>query len=147
MKRNPSRPPLVRGGEDAKLLDINFIPYDRALVSRARELRLNQTSAEKVFWRYLINRRTINYKFTRQKPIDNFIVDFYCSELLLAIEIDGGIHLAYKTRDQERTDLLNYKYNLLIVRYLNDDVLNNPKNVIDDLEKIIQTRKLISFSP
>jgi very-short-patch-repair endonuclease len=145
MRRNPSQPPLVRGGENAKLFDIDFIPYNKVLVSRARELRSNQTFAEKIFWKALINRKTINYKFTRQKPVDNFIVDFYCSKLLLAVEIDGRIHLVSEVRDQERTDILNCKYGILVVRYSNDDVLNNSKKIIDNLEKIIQSRKFFLF--
>jgi very-short-patch-repair endonuclease len=144
-KNNPSQPPLVRGGGNAKLYDINFIPYDKNLVSRARELRSEQTPAEKIFWKALINRKTISYKFTRQKPIDNFIVDFYCSELLLAVEIDGEIHSFSKIRDQERDDILRGKYNILVVRYSNDNIINNIEKVIHDLEKIIQSRG--SFPP
>ncbi len=146
MRNKPlPNPPLVRGGENAKLLDIKFIPYNKELVSRARELRLNQTPAENIFWKTLINNKNIAYKFTRQKPIDNFIVDFYCSELLLAVEIDGKIHLSSKTRDQERTDILKYKYGILLIRYSNKDILDNPEKIINNLEKIIASRK--SFPP
>jgi very-short-patch-repair endonuclease len=145
MKNNPSQPPLVRGGEDPKLLGLKFIPYDKELVSRARELRLKQTTAEIVFWKTLLGRKTISYKFTRQKPLDTFIVDFYCSRLLLAVEIDGEIHLATEKRDQERSDMLSYKYGILVIRYSNDDVLKNPSHVIDNLENIIHSRE--SFPP
>ena len=145
MNRNPSQPPLVRGGENPKRLDLKFIPYNKELVSRARELRLNQTPAERVFWETLLNKKTIEYKFTRQKPIDNFIADFYCSKLLLAVEIDGQIHLATENRDQERTDILCLKYGILVVRYSNDEVLRDPNGVINNLEKIIHARE--SFPP
>jgi very-short-patch-repair endonuclease len=144
-KENPSQPPLVRGGENTKLLDLKYIPYNKELVSRARELRLKQTPTEIVFWKTLLSKKTINYKFTRQKPIDNFIVDFYCSKLLLAVEIDGEIHLTAEKRDQERTDMLCLKYGIQVVRYSNDDVLMDSTAVIDNLEKIIHTRE--SFPP
>jgi len=140
MRRNPSQPPLVRGGENAKLFDIKYIPYDKKLVSRARELRLTQTPAEIIFWKCLINNKEINYKFTRQKPIDNFIVDFYCSKLLLVVEIDGEIHYLSKIRDQERDRILQEKYNILIVRYSNEQVINNMINVFNDLISKIKSR-------
>ena len=147
MRKPLPNPPLVRGGENTKLLDIKYIPYNRGLIYRARELRLKQTPAEIVFWNNLISRKTIIHKFTRQKPLDNFIADFYCSELLLAVEIDGGIHIASGIRDQERTDILSNKYGILVARYSNDDVLDNPKKVIDNLEIIIYSRKSFSFPP
>ncbi|MFA7252622.1 MAG: hypothetical protein WC027_02090 [Candidatus Paceibacterota bacterium] len=55
LKTNPSQPPLIRGGEDVRITDIKFIPYNKKLVSRARELRLEQTPAEKIFWKALVN--------------------------------------------------------------------------------------------
>ncbi len=140
MSRNPSQPPLLRGGENTKLFDSEFIPYDKKLVACARELRLNQTPAERVFWKTLLARKTIKYKFTRQKPIDNFIVDFYCSKLLLAVEIDGGIHQSVEKRDQERTDILSLRYGIQVVRYSNESVLADPNSVVDDLEKLIHSR-------
>ncbi len=81
---------------------LKFIPYDKKLVSRARELRAEATQAEERFWEILQNKKFLGLKFTRQKPINHFIVDFYCASLGLAIEIDGGIHLTQKIRDKER---------------------------------------------
>ena len=146
MRKPLPNPPFVRGGENAKLFEIKYIPYNRELVSLARELRVNQTPAEMVFWKSLINNKAINYKFTRQKPLDNFIVDFYCSELLLAVEIDGKIHSFSKIRDQERDNILFEKYNLLVVRYSNEQVINDIKNVFDDLLSKIKSR-LSEFPP
>ncbi len=137
---NPSQPPLVRGGENVKFLEVKFIPYDKKLISRARELRLKQTFAEKIFWKSLLNNKVIKFKFTRQKPIDNFIVDFYCSELLLAVEIDGEIHSFSKICDQERDDILRERYNLLVVRYSNEQVMNDIKNVFANLISKIKSR-------
>ncbi|OIO29703.1 endonuclease [Candidatus Nomurabacteria bacterium CG_4_10_14_0_2_um_filter_30_12] len=115
-----------------------FIPYDKELVYRARELRKSETEAERLFWsKILKNKKLIDLKFTRQKPIGNFIVDFYCAKLKLAIEIDGEIHKFQKTRDDERDNLLKQKFGLRILRYKNEDVLNNTKFILDDfIERI-----------
>src|SRR5680860_1794259 len=73
--------------------DKKFIPYKKSLTTKARENRKNPSKAEtKVWYEILQDKGFENYKFIRQKPLDNFIVDFYCSELLLAIEIDGDSH-------------------------------------------------------
>jgi len=111
-----------------------FIPYDKNLVSKARELRKSETEAEKKFWSEILkNKNLINFKFTRQKPIGNFIMDFYCAKLKLAIEIDGKIHKFQKIRDKERDNLLKRKFGVRIIRYKNEDVLNNTELVLDDL--------------
>lgn len=70
----------------------NFIHYNHNLKLLARNLRNNSTLSEVLLWKYLRQKQFLGYDFHRQKPIDNFIVDFYCSELKLAIEIDGNSH-------------------------------------------------------
>jgi len=77
-------------------------------------------------------RQFARYKFLRQKPIANFIVDFYCSELHLVIEIDGDTHGESITYDLERTKLLNAR-GLTVIRYTNEDILKNIAGVYDDL--------------
>ena len=119
--------------------NIPFIPYDKDLVSRARELRKETTGAENLFWnKVLKNKKFVNFKFTRQKPLDHFIVDFYCAKLSLVIEIDGEIHDFQKIRDRERDNILKQKFGLQIIRYTNKEVLTNTEKVIDDLTKKIQ---------
>src|SRR3989338_10940799 len=113
-----------------KFLNIPFIPYDKNLVSRARELRKETTEAEKLFWEKILeNKKLANFKFTRQKPLDHFIVDFYCSSLSLIIEIDGEVHDFQKERDRERDYLLEQKFGLKIIRYTN-------KKILDNIEKV-----------
>ncbi len=108
-----------------------FIPYDKNLVSKARELRKFETEAEKKFWSEILkNEKLTVFKFTRQKPVGNFIVDFYCAKLKLAIEIDGEIHKFQKIRDDERDNLLKQKFGIRIIRYKNEDVLNNTKFIL-----------------
>jgi len=116
--------------------DFKFIPYSKNLVSRARELRKEETSAERFFWNEVLkDKKLLGLKFTRQKPIDNFIVDFYCASLGVVIEIDGKIHFAQKSRDRERDEILKQKFGIKVVRYKNEDVLNNLEKVIEDLVK------------
>ncbi len=118
--------------------NIPFIPYDKNLVSRARELRKDITEAEKIFWdKVLKSKKLLNFKFTRQKPLDNFIVDFYCAKLRLVIEIDGEIHNFQKARDQERDNVLEEKFGLKIIRYKNEEVLNDTEKIIEDLVRRI----------
>jgi len=121
-----------------KFLNISYIPYDKNLVSRAKELRKEMTEAEKIFWdKILRDKKLINFKFTRQKPIDNFIVDFFCASLRLIIEIDGEIHSFQKGRDKERDAILKQKFGLKIIRYTNEKVLKNTEKVIEDLVRKI----------
>ncbi len=72
------------------------------------------------------------FKFLRQKPIDNFIVDFYCSELRLVIEIDGDSHAGAAEYDLARTHVLE-SFGLTVVRYSNCEVFNNIQGVYEDL--------------
>lgn len=121
-----------------KFLNIPYIPYDKNLVLRAKKLRKEETKAEKLFWNKILkNKKLLGFKFTRQKPLDNFIVDFYCASLKLVIEIDGEIHNFQKSRDKERDYKLQQKFGLKIIRYANKEVLNNAEKVTKDLvEKI-----------
>jgi very-short-patch-repair endonuclease len=65
---------------------------ERELIRRARELRSNMTRAEIILWSRLRSKKVNGYKFRRQQPIFDYIVDFYCNELKLIIEVDGEIH-------------------------------------------------------
>ena len=105
------------------------LPYNPELKERARELRSNPTPAERKLWYQFL--RNFNYPILRQKPIDFFIVDFYCAKLKLVIEVDGDTHytdvgLLY---DKRRTEILE-KYGLSVVRFSNNEVLNNFESVI-----------------
>ena len=119
-----------------------FIPYNRNLTKKARENRKNPTKAEKkIRYEVLKNKEFNSYKFIRQKPLDNFIVDFYCSELLFAIEIDGDSHLEQIDYDKSRTKKLN-QFGIKIVRYTNFEILDNIEGVYDDLKKRVEKRSV-----
>lgn len=98
--------------------------YNNKLKDRARELRREQTPAEKKLWYEYLKKS--KYRFLRQKPIGNFITDFYCPELKLVIEIDGDSHLnedAIKY-DAERTAYFE-GLEIQVMRITNDAVYNN----------------------
>ena len=78
------------------------------------------------------NKQLDNLKFTRQKPLDAYIVDFYCAELMVAIEIDGDTHADQEQYDKRRTETLN-KYGVEVIRFTNAEVLNNLEGVYQDL--------------
>jgi very-short-patch-repair endonuclease len=114
-----------------------YIPYKRKLTELARKNRNNPSPAEKKIWYEVLCRKQFEgYKFTRQKPIADFIVDFYCSKLQLVIEIDGDSHAESKEYDEVRTNVLN-QYGLRVLRYTNRDVMNNIEGVYRDLMRII----------
>ena len=92
------------------------------------------TSAEKKLWLLIRVRQLNGLKFRRQHGIDSYIVDFYCPEKRLVIEVDGDVH-AYEeqiVRDKGRKDYLK-ALGLQIVRYNNWDVLTNLEGVVEDL--------------
>ena len=97
MKRSLTHPHPLPGGEKEQLMKYkyNIIPYDPKLKERARYLRNHSTQTEIVLWKYLRNKQMLGYDFDRQKPIDRYIVDFYCKKLRFAMEIvtlKNGIH-------------------------------------------------------
>ena len=104
------------------------------LLEFAKTMRSNATDAEHLMWQILRAKRFMNLKFRRQYVIAPYIVDFYCHELGLVIELDGSQHgtddaIEY---DAERTKFLE-ALDLRVVRYWNDDVLNRTDMVLEDL--------------
>jgi len=115
----------------------NYLPYKRKLTQLARKNSNNPTPAEKKVWFEVLCRKQFEgYKFTRQKPLGDYIVDFYCSKLQLVIEIDGDSHAENEEYDQGRTNLLK-QYGLKVLRYTNRDVMNNIEGVYQDLMQIV----------
>lgn len=101
----------------------------------ARFMRKNPTKPEQVLWNALKNSQLKGYKFRRQHPLDQFIVDFYCHEAKLVVEVDGGYHETseQKEKDEGRTFELE-KFGIRTVRFSNDEVLNDLKSVLDCIE-------------
>ena len=127
--KSADAPPLRRGGWEG----LGFLPYDPKLTTLARANRKNPTPAEKKIWfEVLRHNQFAAYKFLRQKPIDRFIVDFYCSKLRWVIEIDGDSHAEDPIYDIERTQTLQ-QYGLMVIRYSNHEVMSKISGVYDDL--------------
>jgi very-short-patch-repair endonuclease len=96
-------------------------------------LRKNMTLAEKRMWYEVLRNKQVNgFRFLKQRPIDNYIVDFFCSELQLVIEIDGSSYVDREEYDIKRTEVLE-SYGLRIFRYSNEDVLTKIEIVKDHL--------------
>ncbi len=117
--------------------------YSLEILSKAKELRSNQTDAEGLLWHYLQNKQLDGHKFRRQQPIENYIIDFICLEKKLIVELDGSQHGEDSARkyDQKRTEFLE-KNGFKVLRFWNDEVF---KNISDVLENIYLN--LHSFDP
>ena len=102
------------------------------LTPNARNLRKNMTKQERKLWYRFLN--TLELRFRRQKVIGQYIVDFYCAEKKLAIELDGSQHFETKNieKDAERTKFLNDK-GIVVLRYTNLQVDKNFKSVCEDI--------------
>ncbi|HVK39976.1 MAG TPA: endonuclease domain-containing protein [Candidatus Kapabacteria bacterium] len=109
------------------------IPYWPALKERARALRTASTSTEIKLWLRLSGRQVRGCDFHRQKPLLRFIVDFYCCELMLAIEIDGLIHERQEERDAERQRLLE-RWGIRFLRFSAYDVEHHLDDVVKTIE-------------
>ena len=110
----------------------------------ARELRKNATPAEKLLWKYLDNKGMCGFKFRRQHPVDGFVLDFYCSEGRLAVEIDGDIHRFQKEQDRERQMIIESK-GIEFLRFTNEDVMDNTDDVLRTIKrKLMRQNKIIS---
>jgi very-short-patch-repair endonuclease len=111
------------------------------ILNYAREMRKEPTEAESILWSNLRNRKLKNLKFRRQQPIEGFIIDFYCESARLGVEVDGEIHLNEEQRnfDQQRTEYLA-EFGIRIVRFKNDDVINDIKKVLNIISEETKLR-------
>jgi very-short-patch-repair endonuclease len=107
---------------------------------RARELRKNQTDAERLLWKHLRNRQLLSFKFRRQVPIGPYIVDFVCLSLKLIIEVDGSQHMSNVNYDNSRTlHLENHGFH--VVRFWNNTVLTEIDSVLEALTLALSQRE------
>ena len=113
-----------------------IIPYNPVLKEKARKLRNNSTFSEILLWNYLKRKQMKGYDFHRQKPIDNYIVDFFCNELYLAIEIDGESHYGNESRDERRQKKLE-KLGVQFLRFDDLEVVHNLDGVLKRIERWI----------
>jgi very-short-patch-repair endonuclease len=131
--------PLGRGQGEGTL-DVKETPFtiktklNEAFLQRVKELRRNQTDAENFLWQLLRNRQFFDKKFKRQEPFPPYIVDFYCHEEKIVIELDGGQHADPQAieYDQARTTFLESK-GLTVLRFWNNDIFKNTEGVLETI--------------
>jgi very-short-patch-repair endonuclease len=118
---------------------MSFLKNNPALKERRRELRRNQTDAEKAFWSLVRNKQFLGLKFFRQYSFGPYILDFYCPVKKLAVELDGGQHNLAECReyDSERTQYLN-AHGIEVLRFWNNEVLREMEGVISKLEAVVE---------
>ena len=107
------------------------IPYEKDLRKKARALRNNSTLTEVLLWNKLKRRKLKGFQFHRQLPMLRFIVDFYCHELQLAIEIDGPYHALQEKYDSKR----QYELEQWGVRFLRFSVAEIKR----DMDKVLKS--------
>lgn len=127
--------------EDIKTKSVVMQPYNKSLKLPSRDLRNNMTDAEQWLWQRLRRKQILGLQFYRQKPILNFIVDFYCSSANLVIECDGGQHYtedgleADRVRDEALSEL-----GLVVLRFSNRQILTEIDVVVEQVYWIAKQR-------
>lgn len=114
-----------------------MIKYKHSNVARARILRKNMTPWERKLWYEFL--RTYPVKFQRQKPIGNYIVDFYCFKAKLVVELDGSHHynINNKTKDKIRTERLE-EFNLTVIRIPNNEIDEDFYGVCEYIDSFVK---------
>lgn len=116
-----------------------MVPFNSSILKyNARLLRNNMTEAEKRLWFRLRRKQIAGLQFYRQKPLLNYIVDFYCPKAKLVIEVDGGQHFEseHMINDKQRDKVLT-ELGLSVMRFDNSQVLNQTDSVIDDIYRFV----------
>lgn len=113
-----------------------FLPYDPWLKEIARKLRNTMTVAEIMLWQRLKGKQIRGYDFHRQKPIDHYVVDFFCPRLKLVLEIDGISHEGKLEQDEKRQNDLE-EYGLTFLRFDDLEVKRNLEGVVAAIEEWI----------
>jgi len=106
---------------------------------KRRHLRRKQTLAEEIVWQNVRNRKMLGYKFRRQYSVDYFVIDFYCPELKLALEIDGSVHNSEEAKkyDREREKYIE-QFGIKFLRITNAEVLGNSNRAFAKIEERIK---------
>ena len=113
--------------------------YDREPTRRSRELRTNATQSERRLWNYIRNRQLLGIRFNRQVPIGPFICDFVARTPKLIIELDGGQHAVRTAEDERRTGFLASR-GYRVLRFWNNEVLENVDGVLSVIEEALKYR-------
>ena len=119
--------------------DCKFTGYNPALVNNARTLRKNMTEEERKLWYCFLRHHRV--KFVRQRPIGNYIADFYCAKAKLVIEIDGIQHYDEKAMqyDMRRTRAIS-QLGVEVMRFSNDEINKEFEEVCDTINAALKER-------
>jgi very-short-patch-repair endonuclease len=123
-----------------------WVTYKPSLKQIARKLRKNMTLAEILLWQEIKGKKLLGFDFHRQKPIDEYIVDFYCPQLKLVIEIDGDSHDGKEEADKIRQERLE-SLGLTVMRFWDSDVKCNVDGIVEQLREWIETHRTHPFIP
>ena len=115
----------------------NRVKNPHELLQCRRDLRTKGTAAEGALWKVLRAKQINGLQFRRQYGVENYVLDFYCPRLQLAIELDGEVHenFIHRHADQERDSLLWERHGIKVLRYENKMVYENIKVIINDILK------------
>jgi very-short-patch-repair endonuclease len=132
-------PLCKRGPGIQNLISMYYLPYNKDLKQFSRDLRNHSTYGEVLLWMELRAGQLRGYKFNRQKPLDKYIVDFYCKKLNLVIEVDGESHYSGEARlkDEKRQQILE-NLGLRFLRFDDWDVKNKMEVVLQKIEEFIE---------
>ncbi len=111
------------------------------VIKLAQELRKNMTATEEILWSKLYNKNLNGLRFRRQHPIDRYIVDFYCHEKRLIIEIDGDIHNFRKKRDENKEQYLKAR-NYTVLRFSNDEITHSINPVLNKIRQYASEKRM-----
>jgi very-short-patch-repair endonuclease len=107
-------------------------------LEKRKKLRKAETYVERIMWMHFRNRQILGYKFRRQYSVDHFVIDFYCPELKLAVELDGDVH---NLPEQKEYDIARQRYlekfGIKFIRITNEEFLGNPNKAFGKIEKKI----------
>ncbi len=109
------------------------------LFKKAIQLRQKTTPAEAALWIKIKARQLLNYKFRQQHPIGNYIADFYCHQLKLVIEVDGGYHFTNEQIEKDKfrdTQMINN--HLHVLRLTNEEVMDNIDTTLEKIKLVIR---------
>ncbi len=112
-----------------------MLPYNKNLKQYSRQLRENMTDAERKLWAKIRRKQVEGYQFYRQKPVGDYVVDFFCPRAKLVIEVDGRQHLSDEMAEYDRIrDEYMSSLGLRVLRFTNTDVLTHIDGVIKSIE-------------
>jgi very-short-patch-repair endonuclease len=124
-----------------------IIAFNRPVKPRAREVRSNLARAEAILWRELKAKRLLGCDFERKQLLERRVIDFYCSRLMIAIEVDAVEHVSLRAvRDDERHQARLERQGLTVLRYTGDEIVHNLEGVVSSIRREVRARGSNAFA-